>query len=253
MLTGFSPLTTSYSTCGEIKWRMQRLMPTFFCTLIKFDPSQDAYPLTLDEYLQSLDIDSIIYTTYKFRILTMISVHVLPYTGARPPVWKNSRTYAELLMPQSETDKDSGGRTEWFSNRKSLSAIPQIHFAKVGHGSGSFNISVMVPRMMHKNPITGKSATLVPFEIQSLWFTDMLYPAILAGENPSTMSYKDYTLAEWRWKGSVKNRFTGKDKLIVVQGNYLEKMQKVMWDIVASDPDEYDRWLVVLCHGVLRH
>ena len=23
MLTGFSPLTTSYSTCGEIKWRMQ--------------------------------------------------------------------------------------------------------------------------------------------------------------------------------------------------------------------------------------
>jgi hypothetical protein len=211
-------------------------------TLIKFDPSRDAYPLTSDEYLQSLDIDSVICTTYKLRILTMISVHVLPYTGARPPIWKSNHAYAELLMPQSETDKDSGGRTEWFSNRKSLSAIPHIHFAKVGHGSGSFNIFVMFPRMMHKNPITGKSATLVPFEIQSLWFTDILYPAILAGENPSTVSYKDYTLAEWRWKASVNNRFTGKDKLVVVQGNYLEKMQKAMRDIVASDLDEYDRY-----------
>jgi hypothetical protein len=211
-------------------------------TLIKFDPTRDLYPLRSDEYFLSLDIDSIIWVTYKLRILTEISVHVLPYAGARPPIWKNNHAYVELLMPQSETDKDTGGRTEWFSNRKSLSAIPHIHFGKVGHGAASFNISVMFPRMMHKNPITGRSATLVPFEIQSLWFTDILYPAILAGENPSTVSYKDYTLAEWRWKASVNNRFTGKDKLVVVQGNYLENLEEVLRKIINSDLEEYDRF-----------
>jgi hypothetical protein len=223
-------------------------------TLIKFDPARDAYPLRLDEYLLSLDIDTIIWVTYKLRVLTEISVHVLPYTGGKPPIWKNNHAYAEVLMPQSDRDKDMGGRTEWFSNRKSLSAIPHIHFAKVGQGSGSFNVYVMFPRMMHKNPISGRSATLIPVEIQSLWFTDIVYPAILAGENPSTVSYKDYTLAEWRWKASINERFTGKDKLVVVQGGYLTRMQEVMQDIVDSDPEEYDRYgsffFVMDCRGI---
>jgi len=46
------------------------------------------------------------------------------------------------------------------------------------------------------------------------------------------MSYKDYTLPEWRWKASVSNRFTGKDKLVVVQGIHLPKLQKIMRDII---------------------
>ena len=223
-------------------------------TLIKLDPTRDCYPLRSDENLFSLDVDSVNWVTHKLQVLTEISVHVLPYSGVRPPIWKNNHIYSEVLMPQSEMDKDTGGRTEWFSNRKSLSAIPHIHFGKVGHGSASFNISVMFPRMMHKNPVTGKSATLIPFEIQSLWFTDIVYPAILAGENPSTVSYKDYTLAEWRWKASINGRFTGKDKLIVVQGGYLGRMQEVMREIVDSDPDEYDRYgsffFVIDCRGI---
>ncbi|KIM72887.1 hypothetical protein PILCRDRAFT_15699, partial [Piloderma croceum F 1598] len=190
-------------------------------TPIKLDLTRDTYPLRFNEYLFSLDIDTIIWVTHEIHVLTEISVHVLPYTGGRPPIWKNNHVYAEVLMPHSERDRDMGGRTEWFSNRKSLSAIPHIHFGKVGQGSSSFNIHVMFPRMMHKNPTSGKSATLVPIEIQSLWFTDIVYPAIMAGENPSTVSYKDYTLAEWRWKVSVNERFTGKDKLVVVQGGHL--------------------------------
>jgi hypothetical protein len=223
-------------------------------TLIKLDPSRDRYPLRLDEYFLSFDIDSINWITYKLRVLTEISIHVLPYSGARPPIWKNNHAYVELLMPQSEIDKDMGGRTEWFSNRKSLSAIPHIHFAKIGHGSASFNVHVMFPRMMHKNPVTGRSATLIPFEIQSLWLTDIVYPAIIAGENPSTMAYKDYTLSEWRWKVANNNRFSGKDKLVTVQGTHLAPLQQVMRDIVHSDPDEYDRYdsffFVVECRGI---
>ena len=135
--------------------------------------------------------------TYYPKILTEISIHILPYSGAHPPIWKSNHAYMEVLMPQSEEDLDSGGRREWFPNRKSLSTIPHIHFGKLGHRSTSFNISVMFLRMMHKNPISGRSATLIPFEVQSLWFTDILYPTILAGENPFTVSYKDYTLSEW--------------------------------------------------------
>ena len=49
---------------------------------------------------------------------------------------------------------------------------------------------------MHKNPINDKSMTLILFEVQSLWFTDILYPIIFTGENPFTVSYKDYNLSE---------------------------------------------------------
>jgi hypothetical protein len=211
-------------------------------SLIKLDLTRDEVLLRFHEYLLSLDIDSIIWTTYQVRVLTEISVHVLPYTGSKPPIWKNNHTYVELLMPQSEYDKDQGGRSEWFSNRKSLSVIPHMHFAKVGHGASSFNVSVMFPRMMHKNPVSGRSATLIPHEIQSLWLTDIVYPAIIAGENPSTMAYKNYTMDKWRWKASVNNRFSGKDKLVVVQGTHLVPMQEAMREIIEANPEELDRF-----------
>jgi hypothetical protein len=226
---------------GSMKMFVQGVMPDGK-TLIKLDLTRDRYPLSLSEYLLSWDIDSIIWTTYHMRVLTEISVHVLPYSGARPPIWKNNHAYAEVLMPQSERDKDMGGRTEWFSNRKSLSVIPHIHFGKIGSGAASFNIYVMFPRMMHKNPVNGRSATLIPFEIQSLWFTDIVYPAIIAGEDPSTFAYKHYTLSEWRWKASNKARFSGKDKLVVVQGEHLPRLQRIMREIIQLDLDEYDRY-----------
>ena len=216
--------------------------------MIKFDPLQDEFLLRRHEILLSLDIDSIQWTSYNLRILTEMSVHVLPFSGARPPIWKNNHAYVEVLMPQSEIDKDRGGRTEWFSNRKALSVIPHIHFGKVGQGAASFNIYVMFPRMMHKNPVTGRSATLIPFEIQSLWLTDIVYPAIIAGENPSTMAYKDYTLSEWRWKAANNSRFSGKDKLVVVQGTHLGRLPDIMRDIINSDLDEYDRYASFFFH-----
>ena len=211
-------------------------------TMIKLDPTRDLYPLRQDEHYISLDIDSVIWVTYYPKILTKLSIHLLPYSGAHPPIWKCNHAYMEVLMPQLEEDQDSSSRREWFFNRKSLSAIPHIHFGKLGHRSMSFEISVMFLRMMHKKPISGRSVTLILFEVQSLWFTDILYPTILAGENPSTVPYKDYTLSEWQWKASVNERFTGKDKLVVVQGRHVPKLAQVMQDIVNSDPEEYGRY-----------
>lgn len=197
--------------------------------LIELDPKRDKVPLDEEgECLLSYDLDSVNWTTYHLQVKTEISVHVLPYTGPKPPIWKSNHAYAEILMPQSQQDQDEGHRSEWFTNRKSLSAIPHIHFAKLGQGASSFNISVMFPRMMHKNLSTGRSATLIPLTIQELWFTEVVYPAIEACENPSTLPYKHYTLEEWRWKSIVNNRFSGKDTLIVVQGKNLPKLQNIM-------------------------
>jgi hypothetical protein len=85
-------------------------------TLVKLDPTCDRFPLMSHEFFLSLDIDSIIWVTYLLRVLTEILVHVLPYSGARPPIWKNNHVYVEVLMPQSKMDKEMGGRREWFSN-----------------------------------------------------------------------------------------------------------------------------------------
>ena len=53
-------------------------------TMIKLDPTRDLYPLRQDKHYLSLDIDSVIWVTYYPKILTEISIHVLPYLGCSP-------------------------------------------------------------------------------------------------------------------------------------------------------------------------
>jgi hypothetical protein len=79
-------------------------------------------------------------------------------------------------MPQSEDDLLSGGRDQWFSTHHSISTIPDTHFEKVG----LFNISIHFPQMKHEDPITGRMATLIPWEVQNLFLVEVLYPAIIA-------------------------------------------------------------------------
>jgi len=98
----------------------------------------------------------------------------------------------------------------------------------------------MFPRMIHKNLSSGRSATLIPLAIQELWFTEVVYPAIAACENPSTLPYKHYTLQEWRWKSIVNNRFPGKDTLIVIQGKDLDKLLNIMRRRTDEDLHEGD-------------
>jgi len=207
---------------------------------IRMDPARDEYQLTAREYMLSMDIDSIIWITYALRVLTDLAVHVLPYQGKKPPIPKSNHAYVEILMPQSEADKESlGPRTEWYTVKRSLSVIPHTHFAKFSHGTTTFNVYVMFPRMMHKNPLTGWTATIIPFEVQSRWLVEVVYPAIVAGENPSTMAYKGHTMDEWRWKASNNKRFGDFVKTVPVKGTHLPDLMVALRDICDSS-DELD-------------
>jgi hypothetical protein len=201
---------------------------------VKFNPKKDSHTIPPSNFTLSTDIDSIVITGDKISLSGDVEIEVLPYSGQRPPIPKSNHSYVELLMPQSEADIDSGGRSEWFSTRHSLSTIPHTHFAKINQ----CKISIHFPRMKHKDPITGRAATLIPWEVQSLFLVEVLYPAIVAGENPSTMPYKNYTLDEWKWKASNNIRFSGASRTVVVNQHQFDAIQEAMREIIAADLDE---------------
>jgi hypothetical protein len=156
-------------------------------------------------------------------------------------------------MPQSEEDLMQGGRSEWLSTRHSVSTIPHTHFGKIG----LFNISIHFPRMRHKDPVTGRRVTLIPWEIQNLFLVEVLYPAIIAGENPSTMAYKDYTLDEWRWKSANNARFSGSNRTVVVNAEQFTALQIAMRDIIAANSEELglfaSHYFVLEGKGIKQH
>ena len=108
---------------------------------IKFDLTRDSCNARPEEVVLSYDINSIILTTHKLKILGDVDIEVLPYSGRRPLIPKSNHTYVELLMPQSKEDLESAGKSEWLSTRHSVSTIPHTHFGKIGY----FKISIHFP------------------------------------------------------------------------------------------------------------
>ena len=205
--------------------------------LVRLDLSRDEVYMTRKNFMMAVDIDSIIWTTHLLHLHSDLGIHVLPYHGKFPPMYKNNHTYIELLMPQSEQDQAEGGRTEWFSTRHALSTIPHTHFGKLPVAGVTFNVSVFFPRMRHRDPLTGKKATLIPWEVQEQWLTNIVYPAIMKHENPSTLAYKDYTVDEWRWKSSFGKRLEAGAKTVPVLAKNLKAMQFDMMDSINEDAE----------------
>ena len=182
----------------------------------------------------SYDIDSITLTTHKLKISGDVVIEVLTYSGRRPLIPKSNHTYVKLLMPQSEEDLKSAGRSEWFSTRHPVSTIPHTHFGKIGY----FKISIYFPPMKHGDPITNRTMNLIPREVQNPFLADVLYPAIIAGKNPSTLPYKDYTIDEWKWKASNSLRFSGASRTVVVSTKQFNAIQIAMQVIIAGNPEK---------------
>jgi hypothetical protein len=87
--------------------------------------------------------------------------------------------------------------------------------------------------MRHRNHLTGRWQTNVPYEVQSAWLTDVVYPAIVGSSNPATMSYVNFTLDEWLWKATSHSRFS-KTKVTSVSAQSLDALQNAMRYIIKE-------------------
>ena len=204
-------------------------------TYIKFDPTRDdprvqhgqneAWNPPFHTPMRMLcDIDSIIITAHTLWVLDDVEIYVLPYTGKRPPIWKNNHTYVRLLQPQSNEDQATEPRQEWFETRHSPSQLPHTHFGLLGK---QFDIIIIFPRMKHINVTTRKHATLIPWEVQAEFLGQVLYPAVVACCHQGQWPYVDYTIGQWTWKASADNRFGGK-KSITVQADQFHHIIEAM-------------------------
>ena len=203
-----------------------------------FRPERDAVPITTGEIRTTLDIDSIIWVTHKLHVLGSLKLNVMPYFGNKPPIPKNNHCEVEILLPQSTEDREQGTRSEWFTKSVPISNIPHIPFAQSGDGSGSVNFYVAFPRMMHKHPKTGCSATLIPSPVQIVWLTQVLLPAIRATSPPEIREYSDFTYEEWKWKATVNNQLK-RSRTLTLDPTTIHNLVDHMRGIVSQSHEGY--------------
>jgi hypothetical protein len=127
----------------------------------------------------SYDIDSLIWICTYPRFHHAVSIYTMPLIRKKPPIWKHNHVYIDLLVPQSEKDRlAQGGRSEWWTRRFRLSQLPHVSFGHIGKGSGSVNIYLVLPRMTHRHPHTGRWMTLVPSDVQNFLWKKVITPAM---------------------------------------------------------------------------
>jgi hypothetical protein len=206
---------------------------------IRLQPELDAVHLRLDEVQITLDIDSIIWITHRLHVLGSIKVHVLPYMNRKPPIPRDNHCSVEILWPQSDLDRSDGRRSEWFTKSVPLSKLPHIPFAQLGDGTGSFNVYIFFPRMMHQNSSTGYWATLIPTEVQNLWITDVLIPAIRQTSVVGIKEYADFSLEEWKWKAVINDKFHSSKTLTFDPLSFLELTDNIR-EIITGNPRQLD-------------
>jgi hypothetical protein len=207
---------------------------------IKVDVTRDDVALNLREVLTTIDIDSMIWVTYLLRFRQALKVFVLPHVRTTALINHNNHVYVEILCPRSNQDRDEGStRKEWFSKPFPVSSIPHTHFAHISSGAGSLSIYVMFPRMIHRNRSTRRSQTVIPYEVQSMWLSEVVLPAMVHATDRSFRPYVDFTLEEWKWKASKSQSFSN-TKTAPILDSQLEKLQNEMRRIVTASHDALD-------------
>ncbi|KAG1718941.1 uncharacterized protein EDB91DRAFT_1066083, partial [Suillus paluster] len=174
------------------------------------DLEQDAIKFSEDEIERSVDIDSIIWTTKTFRCTGSVGIYVTPPFQTKPGIYKHNHTYVEITIPQSEEDANTpGGRTEWLSKRMPMSAIPHACIGRISSAASTLNLYIAFPRMIHKHPVNGRRITLIPQEVQDIFWDRVLLPSIGDCTDVSWQPYLKYTLEEARYKAKGAGRRQG--------------------------------------------
>jgi hypothetical protein len=126
------------------------------------------------------DIDSVIWLTRKPRFKMATNVYTTPQIRDRAPIWKHNHIYVDLLVPESQEGRDAEGiRSEWWEKRFRLSQLPHIHFGKLGDGSGLISLYLFFPRMAHQHESMRRWMSMVPMDVQRLFWDRVVCPSIV--------------------------------------------------------------------------
>jgi hypothetical protein len=146
---------------------------------VKLDLQRDAIIPT--RITPTADVDSVVWLTRHPRFKHAISIFTKPVIRNKPPIYKHNHIYADLLVPQSEDDRQAlGSRAEWYSKSFKLSQIPHIQLGKMGDGARSVNLLMAFPRMTHKHPYLSRWVNMVPADVQNLLWDKVIIPAMQA-------------------------------------------------------------------------
>ncbi|KAK7433665.1 hypothetical protein VKT23_020640 [Stygiomarasmius scandens] len=196
-----------------------------FLKLIKTDPmvaltgKMPPHPVLSDSYIQIdlqqdsqspsilhkvVDIDSFIFLSRKPKFLASISFYSTPLHRNRAPLYRHNHVYLDLLSPPSPMDQARADptqptppRSEWYTKTFKLSQIPHLSLARLSRGA---DLLIFFPRMTHKSMYSVYWATNIDYYMKSMFYDEILEPALRACKPGWDHQYAVHSQAEWSQK-----------------------------------------------------
>ncbi|KAG1843493.1 hypothetical protein F4604DRAFT_1596821 [Suillus subluteus] len=205
---------------------------------IYVDLELDAIRFDEDDISISVDIDSIIWMTKTLRLRGTIGVYMTPPFHSKPGISKHNHAYLDLLIPQSEEDAhEPGGRAEWLSLRVKMDSIPHLCIGRISSAASTLNVYIFFPRLKHDDAISGKKVTIIPNEVEDIFWDRVLLPSIGDCADISWQAYMKQSLQEARYKnkgGSGTTGGKGTQKIIPLSNDDFLEVQVRMHDRIKD-------------------
>ena len=180
----------------------------------------------------SADIDSIIWVTDKLKVAGSVNLQLLPHKKPKAPIGNHNHTYVELFWPRTQMDFLHGRRST-ASQEVPISNLPNTSFAHFGRAEGSAEILVVFPRMKHKYPLKRVWETKIPYEVETFWLGNLVYPALRKLGSRGVEPYTDWTLDDMQFKHRGQNQ-----KGIQVSSEHLEQILETIKGVLEEKQDD---------------
>jgi hypothetical protein len=185
----------------------------------------------------SIDVDSLIWVTSQLKTKLKIQLMMTPTIRKTAPIHKSNHIYFELLIPPTDDERAYPQSREWPEISMPLSACPHTTFAKVSDG---VNVYIFFPRMIHRDEHSGHRITLMPLQLQELFWDKVLLPALREHLDAASMPYMGFTVQDFQRKTASKARPKGSDHYSgtakAISPSVLEKTIKSMRRILREEP-----------------
>ncbi|KAI6017374.1 hypothetical protein PISMIDRAFT_25214 [Pisolithus microcarpus 441] len=209
----------------------------------------DQAPLTSEQLEVTVDIDNLVFTHHW-------QVYLGPILEEKALIPKNNHVCVNILIPQSVEDAmDIGGHTEWLTMSLPLCEIPHTTFGTLSNASGSMNIYICFPRMIHRDEMMHRHANHIPKEVLDFFWEHVLLPAISECADVGSAPYVSLTLGEVWFKAQkgTKKR-PGGPKAVPFSMDVLNKINYTMKEIIQGDPSHHANYgfffFFIDCKGI---